>query len=51
MSNLELITKEINTELEKAEIQKVLLTTTFKGLSLVSMKTAIFEGIDRKSVV
>lgn len=47
MSNLELITKEINTELEKAEIQKVLLTTTFKGLSLVSMKTAIFEGMSR----
>lgn len=47
MSNLELITQEINGELEKAEIQKVLLSTTFKGLSLGTMKTAMFEGMTR----
>jgi len=47
MSNLELITKEINSELEKVEIQKVLLSTTFKGLSLGLMKTAMFEGMTR----
>jgi hypothetical protein len=44
---LEIITKEINTELEKVEIQKVLLTTTFKGLNLANMKTAMFEGMSR----
>jgi hypothetical protein len=47
MSKLELITKEINNELEKIEIQKVLLSTTFKGLSIASMKTAMFEGMSR----
>lgn len=47
MSNLELITKEIDTQLEKVEIQKALLSTTFKGLSASSMKTAIFEGMSR----
>lgn len=47
MSSLELITQEINGELEKQEIQKVLLSTTFKGLSLGMMKTAMFEGMTR----
>jgi len=47
MSSLELITQEINRELEKQEIQKVLLSTTFNGLSLGMMKTAMFEGITR----
>jgi len=47
MSNLEIITKEINTELQKQEIQNVLLSTTFKGLSLANMKTAMFEGMSR----
>ena len=47
MSDLELITKEINSELEKVEIQKVLLSTTFKGLSLGNMKRAMFEGMTR----
>ena len=47
MSNLEIITKEINGELEKVEIQKVLLSTTFKGLSLGNMKVALFEGMTR----
>lgn len=47
MSNLELLTQEINSELEKVEIQKVLLSTTFKGLSLGLMKTAMFEGMTR----
>lgn len=47
MSELELITKEINSELEKKEIQAVLLSTTFKGLSLGNMKTAMFEGMSR----
>lgn len=47
MSVLELITKEINSELEKKEIQAVLLATTFKGLSLGNMKTAMFEGMTR----
>lgn len=47
MSNLELITQEINSELEKKEIQAVLLSTTFKGLSLGNMKRAMFEGMTR----
>lgn len=47
MSNLELITKEINGELEKKEIQSALLATTFKGLTLGNMKMAMFEGMTR----
>lgn len=47
MSNLEIITKEINTELQKQDIQNALLGTTFKGLSLANMKTAMFEGMSR----
>lgn len=47
MSQLEIITKEINSELEKKEIQTVLLSTTFKGLSLGNMKRAMFEGMTR----
>jgi hypothetical protein len=47
MSNLELLTQEINSELEKEEIRKVLLTTTFKNLTLGNMKLAIFEGMTR----
>lgn len=47
MSNLEIITKEINSEIEKVEIQKILLSTTFKGFSIGLMKTAMFEGMSR----
>lgn len=47
MSTLELINKEINTEIAKADVQKALLATTFKGLSLVSMKQALMEGMMR----
>lgn len=47
MSNLEIITKEINSELEKKEIQSALLATTFKGLTLGNMKMAMFEGMTR----
>ena len=45
--SLEIITKEINSELEKAEIQKALMMTTFKGFDLPKMKMAIFEGMSR----
>ena len=47
MTTLEIITQEINSELEKKEIQNVLLSTTFKGLSLGNMKRAMFEGMTR----
>lgn len=47
MSTLELINQEINTEIAKADVQKALLATTFKGLSLISMKQALMEGMMR----
>jgi hypothetical protein len=46
-NNLEVIKKEIDTELEKIEIQKALLLTTFKGFDLPKMKMAMFEGMSR----
>ena len=47
MAKLEIINKEINEEIEKAEVQKALLATTFKGLSFQSMKQALMEGMMR----
>lgn len=47
MSTLELINKEINTELSTEGVSKALLATTFKGLSAVVMKQAIMEGLMR----
>lgn len=47
MTKLELINQEINTEIEKVEVQKALLSTTFKGLDLLSMKKALMEGMMR----
>ena len=47
MSTLEIINKEINTEIAKADVQKALLETTFKGLTLNSMKQALMEGMMR----
>lgn len=47
MSQLELINKEINTEIGKPEVKRALLATTFKGLEEVSMKQAIMEGMMR----
>ena len=47
MSTLEIINQEINTEIAKAEVQRALLATTFKGLSLPSMKQALMEGMMR----
>lgn len=47
MSTLEIINKEINTEIAKADVQKALLATTFKGLTLNSMKQALMEGMMR----
>ena len=47
MSKLEIIQKEINTELAKPEIQKQLLEIAFKGLTVQSMQRAIMEGMIR----
>lgn len=47
MSKLEIINQEINTEVAKVEVQKALLATTFKGLSFISMKQALMEGMMR----
>lgn len=47
MSKLEIIQKEISTELAKPEIQKALVETTFKGLTIQSMQKAILEGMIR----
>lgn len=47
MSTLELINKEINTELATEGVSKALLATTFKGLTPVVMKQAIMEGMMR----
>lgn len=47
MTTVELINKEINQEISKTEVQKALLATTFKGLSVQTMKQAIMEGMLR----
>ena len=47
MSKVELMVKEMNNEISKPEIQKALLATTFKNLSVSSMKQAIVEGLMR----
>lgn len=47
MSQLEIINEEINKELSTAKVSKALLETTFKGLSEISMKQAIMEGMMR----
>ncbi len=47
MSKLEIINKEINSEIEKVEVQKALLATTFKGLGVMQMKQALMEGMMR----
>lgn len=47
MSTLELINKEINTEIAKEDVQKALLATTFKGLTVNLMKQALMEGMMR----
>lgn len=47
MSTLEIINKEINTEISKPEIANQLLQTTFKGLSVPVMKEAIMAGMLR----
>jgi hypothetical protein len=47
MSKLEIINKEINTEIANVEVQKALLATTFKGLDILHMKQALLEGMMR----
>lgn len=47
MSTLEIINKEINTEIAKADVQQALLATTFKGLTVTLMKQALMEGMMR----
>lgn len=47
MSTLELINKEIQTEITKPEIANQLLATTFKGLTAPIMKEAIMAGMLR----
>lgn len=46
-SQVEVINNEINRELANAEVGRALLATTFKGLTAVSMKQAIMEGMIR----
>src|SRR3990167_3551296 len=46
-NNILQIQEEIKKELENASVQKTLLATTFKGLSLGNMKRAMFEGMTR----
>lgn len=47
MSTIEIINKEINTEISKPEVAAALLATTFKGLQAPVMKQAIMEGMMR----
>lgn len=44
---LELLAKEMNTELGNESVQRALLATTFKGLKIETMKQAIMEGMMR----
>lgn len=46
-SQLQIIGREINAELEDKDVRTALLKTTFKGLDEVNMKKAIFEGMMR----
>lgn len=46
-SQIEIINTEINKELSSPEVGKALLATTFKGLTPVTMKQAIMEGMIR----
>jgi tRNA-binding EMAP/Myf-like protein len=46
-SQLEIINSEIKKELAKKEVVGALLQTTFKGLSEVNMRKAMFEGMMR----
>lgn len=46
-SQIEIINTEINRELSSPEVAKALLATTFKGLTPVTMKQAIMEGMIR----
>lgn len=46
-TQIELINKEVNRELANAEVGRALLATTFKGLTPVTMKQAIMEGMIR----
>lgn len=47
MTTIETYNKEINNEISKPEVQKALLATTFKGLSIESAKRAMLEGMMR----
>lgn len=47
MNTVEIINKEINTEISKPEVAAALLATTFKGLQTPVMKQAIMEGMLR----
>lgn len=46
-TQLEVIGKQITRELANKDVQNALLKTTFKGLSEVSMRKAMFEGMMR----
>jgi len=46
-SQIEVINQEINRQLANAEVGRALLATTFKGLTAVTMKQAIMEGMIR----
>lgn len=46
-SQVEIINQEINRELSNESVGKALLATTFKGLTQVSMKQALMEGMIR----
>ncbi len=47
MSQIELINKEVSLEIANEAVQKALLATTFKGLTIQSMKQAMVEGMMR----
>ncbi len=47
MTKVELINQEINREIAKDEVKAALLATTFKGLDVLNMKKALFEGMVR----
>lgn len=46
-SQLEIINLEIAREIASADVRKALLQTTFKGLSEIAMRQAMFEGMMR----
>lgn len=47
MSQIEIITREINSEMAKPEVQAALIATTFKGLDVNTMRRAAMEGMMR----